>query len=689
MFKHSKRYKKLLILLFLTVGFNELTFSQLKMINSNGYTGLGMIPSANVLDSGKTAFAYENQVPGHLNGRGFNYNVGFGVMDNLEASARLATDDQHCNEFLTGNCPTGHIRDFSTSAKYQIPNKWLPINDKNLTFAIGLNDFGGAASNFSSKYAVATKKIDQFQITLGGAKSSSPKAMLHGIFGGVQWNPTPWAQVSYDQVAKNAWLHSSLYTHALDDSRYDFYLTLHNRLNTSTLTEKSWIGFGVNVPLSDIKEMKEIKETKARIVKLPKIKRFDFQDELQKNGFSRAKLGSKDGTVYLWVDQENYPWNAMDAAGVALGLMASTFGDTSLAFNLVVANRGVDVIGVSGLLSCIRKWFEADDTCASSIEVKSMSHHYLDLQGIEWEFDTTQLIRPELILSPTLINALGTEYGVFDIDVGANINPVVQLWKGAFFDVNYVQPLGIRTQNFNLGGPFYGSRIAELTSRAMLHQTAKIDKVNSQVMFSGGTIYKNWSGWAFESDTTSSDGKSRLDLQTGKFSSSKDLFLDNHKNYRLASYRYTADNRLNTSTEFLAGKFWGGDTGYNVSQRFWHGDNALNFYIKRTRLSINDPVISFAGFQINIPLTPRTNSSFDLLNIRGTAQFNYSAESKILSTDNKITTAMNVIPNTGDTLMLLSNRDRTSDFYYSMRRERLRQAYLELRVQNRKGWVYD
>ena len=671
-----------------------ISHAQLKILNSNGYSGLGMVPSALVIDTGKVALAYEDQVPGHLGGPGFNYNVGFGVTNNLEATARLSTDNQRCNEFAKGACPIGHIRDFSASFKYRIPNEWMPFRDKDTSFAVGLTDFGGAASHFSSKYAVATKKITNFQVSLGLAKSSSDQSTLHGAFGGVQWEPNKWSLFSYDQIGKNSWLHSTFYTQTPDDKNFDVYLSLHNRINSNALTERSWVGVGVNVPLTDVKETLMASEVKVKPQRLAKIKRFDLQDDLVKNGFNKAKLGVLGNTVYLWVDQENYQWNAMDAAGVALGLLASSFGDTQMDFKLIVGSRGLDIFGVSGMVSCVKKWFEAKNSdldadnqdCASRLEIKSLLTQSVDTSNVKWEFDTTDGFRPELIISPTLINALGTEFSVFDIDIGANVNPVVNLWKGAYLDVNSVVPLGIRTEGFKSSGSFYPQRIQNQVNRQMFHQILGIEGINTQTMLSAGKIYKSWTGVSYETETFSNDGKNRLDLQGGSYQN-KDLLINNQKNYSLASYRFSKKNKFNSSTEVVAGKFWGGDSGFNVSERFWHGDVALNFYIKRTKLPTDAKPINFAGFLLTMPLTPRFNGGFDRLNLRGTSQFAYSAESKILSTDNAITTAMSEIPRTGDNLIQLSNRDRTSDEYYQLRRERLRQAYFDLRVEDRKSWV--
>jgi hypothetical protein len=146
--------------------------------------------------------------------------------------------------------------------------------------------------------------------------------------------------------------------------------------------------------------------------------------------------------------------------------------------------------------------------------------------------------------------------------------------------------------------------------------------------------------------------------------------------------------RFNSTTELLGGKFFTGDKGFVITERFWHGDTALNFYFKRS-IQNDASSINFAGFQLWIPLTPRVNDSFDRLNIRGTNQYTYIAESKVGSTNNNLTVNVAVVPKTGDTLMQLSNQDRNSDRYYEFRRERLRLAYLDLRVEDRKSWVFD
>jgi hypothetical protein len=288
---------------------------------------------------------------------------------------------------------------------------------------------------------------------------------------------------------------------------------------------------------------------------------------------------------------------------------------------------------------------------------------------------------------------LGSEYGAFDTDVGANLNPVVPLWAGATADVNQVVPAGIRSKNFKEGGAFYADRIQRQLQRSLIHQMLPLPKAltsfNTQAMVSAGKLYESWTGAAIETNTLSNNGAHRLELLGGQFQDKEAVLGPTRKRFAVANYRFAMDNRFNASTEMQMGKFWAGDQGYRLSERLWYGDTALDFYIKKTRMPYQDSVVSFAGFELSIPLTPRVSNLFERFNVRGTSQYNYSAESKILDTNNSLTGGMGVVPNLGDNLLVLSNRDRTADAYYEARRERLRLAYSELRVQDRHSWVFD
>jgi hypothetical protein len=277
------------------------------------------------------------------------------------------------------------------------------------------------------------------------------------------------------------------------------------------------------------------------------------------------------------------------------------------------------------------------------------------------------------------VSSIGTEYGSFDMDGGVNINVVLPLWTGATLETNQVKPLGISTRGFERGGVFYDGRLKSTTSRTMIHQLINAHSVNTQAKLSFGTAYTTWHGHQLETSTQSDDGRHRVGLALGSFKNDT-LNAENHKNYELVTYRYAHDDSFSTVTEVTTGKYWGGDKGWSIGQKFWHGDTALNIYLRRTRMMESAPLVSFAGLQISIPLTPRINKGMQHLSLRGSNQWSYSLESRVFARENLLTGGYGEVPKMGETLTQTFNRDRNSTRYLENSLARAKSAFNELGV---------
>jgi len=92
-----------------------------QVLSSNGYSGVGMVPSTSTVLTGDAVFGFDKSIPGATNTKGFNTQIGLGLYSDIELVGRLATNDQKCNMFIQGACPTGNIRDFSASLKWSLP----------------------------------------------------------------------------------------------------------------------------------------------------------------------------------------------------------------------------------------------------------------------------------------------------------------------------------------------------------------------------------------------------------------------------------------------------------------------------------------------------------------------------------------------------------------------------------------
>jgi hypothetical protein len=670
-------------------------------VSPNGYSGWGVVPSATTLGVGTSLVTFDPTLPGAKNTLGYNTQIGFGLYEGLELVGRLATNDQKCNMYKAGACPKDMIRDFSASLKWSLPFRWLKDHDASL--AMGMNDVGGAASYFKSYYMVGSKRLGDFDLTLGQAKAMGDQALLSGGFGSVGYRPTNWSNLSVQRVGQNSWVTASAQS-PIPFTQASAYVTVNKRLSDAALTEKNWVGVGVSMPLDATASSQKLSVSGAvkgahsaiapenRLVQERKPEELGYL--LTAQGFFNPKIGRQKDRLIVQVENTAYAWNVMDAAGVALGVVASTHGGTGKSenFEINITSRGIGQVQLSGEASCVKRWLQTGEVCAS-LGIRSLLQRNIaaltafennpasDMAEVAWSEGSAWSFRPEIVISPTLVSTIGTEYGSFDMDMGANINTIVPLWTGAVIETNRVKPLGIGTHGFEKGGVFYGSRLQPLTNRTLLHQLVSVPTLNTQARISHGTAYTVWQGNQIETSTQSDNGRHRLGLLKGDFKNDA-LAYNNEKKYELATYRYAHDDRMSTVTEITQGKFWGGDRGWIVGQRFWHGDTALNLYIRRSRMTELSPLVSFAGIQFSIPLTPRQNRGVEHAAIRGINQWTYTLETKVFDKDNRITGGFGEIPKVGDSLMQYFNRDRTSTRYLESGLIRAKSAFNELSTSN-------
>ena len=92
------------------------------------------------------------------------------------------------------------------------------------------------------------------------------------------------------------------------------------------------------------------------------------------------------------------------------------------------------------------------------------------------------------------------------------------------------------------------------------------------------------------------------------------------------------------------------------------------------------PLVSFAGLQISIPLTPRINKGMQHLSLRGSNQWSYSLESRVFARENLLTGGYGEVPKMGETLTQTFNRDRNSTRYLESSLARAKSAFNELGV---------
>ena len=665
-------------------------------LSPNGYSGIGLVPSTAIIKKGDSVLAFDPTVPGANTSNGYNTQLGFGLTDELELVGRLATNDQKCNMFIVGACPSNTIRDFSSAIKWSLPMEWLRQN--NSAIAIGATDFGGASTYFRSYYIVGSKSVDQLDFSLGRAQAKVPTSILNGTLASVTWRANDWANLNIQKVGPHATAHAVLQKEIMT-SGMNAWLSINHRITEAPVVQKNWLGWGLSLPLDRVQTKSNpgqavLTKSSGETKELEKISSGSLIKALNEKGFYNVRTGySKNNKLILELENTAYHWNILDAAGVALGVISGVFATEAKeqAFELILTTRGIRQLKVSGEALCVGRWLSKGEACnrmtAQSLLQNSKDDAHIPNslakamggldESVKWTSGDAWSFRPEVIVSPVLLSAIGTEFGSLDMDVGASINIVVPMWSGATLENNRIEPLGAGTRQFEEGGAFFASRLKSATNRKLFHQLINMPVVNTQARLSVGTAYSDWSGRQIETSTQSATGRHKLGLTSGEFKS-ETTDVNNEKNYHLINYRYANNDQQTAISEITYGKFWAGDRGFSVNQRFWYGDTALNVIFRRTRMTETQPLVSFAGLQLSIPFTPRENKSLEHVGIRGPSQWTYSLETKVLDKDNIITRGFGEVPRIGDSLTTTFNRDRNSNRYYDTSLARMRNAFLTL-----------
>ena len=212
-----------------------------------GTRGAINTPTADVMPWGDAAAALVNNNPEIKNSRPGvgefgSFVGGFGFLPGLEGVARLAyVGDSRCNQFDSA-CQSS-MRDLSVSGKYQLPLS-LPLQTR---LALGFTDYGGAATNFRSRYAVATSTLGDIDLSLGYSQREALQNLQSGAFGSAVWQASEqWqAQLEYDTRETRAGLSYALPL----GERSTLVAALSRKLGANSEQQTSQLGLTLSIAL--------------------------------------------------------------------------------------------------------------------------------------------------------------------------------------------------------------------------------------------------------------------------------------------------------------------------------------------------------------------------------------------------------------------------------------------------------
>ncbi|WP_427913581.1 YjbH domain-containing protein [Ramlibacter sp. MMS24-I3-19] len=432
-------------------------------LTSAGYTGLGITPTAQILGWGRAATSYENQLAGNpARVDGHNLVLGFGLLPNLEAAGRLATNTIHDSCFSTSGCGA---RDLSASMKAGIgldaARRW--------SIGVGATDVGGSVTYFRTYYGALTYDNGPFQATAGAAKRKNvgvngSRAPLDGAFASLAWQPLPLVRGHVEYSDRNAWAGVRLFApEAWLPEGWSLSAGANRRLSDTALTKRSWWDASLSIPLYKVPAMPGTSkaalpplqrgqqpqpsyEARAGAVAPPTITPAPVQavpatdvqlqalaNVLEAKGLEDISVGRMpDGTIAVRANNGSYGWNAVDAVGVALGAIARGLSDSKAGYRLIVTQRQVPLVAVTGQADCLREWIEQPTNSCTAGQLSTPGSAPLEPlhEGAVWvvheQKPASRTVR--INVSPVLRTNIGTEVGAVDFALGAAVDAQLPLW---------------------------------------------------------------------------------------------------------------------------------------------------------------------------------------------------------------------------------------------------------------------
>ncbi|MEA1984004.1 MAG: YjbH domain-containing protein [Campylobacterota bacterium] len=692
-------------------------------LSYQGYTGVVNTPNAQVMDEGEIGLHYDNQLdnvtreymydkPYKLHN---DYIIGAGILPHFEFQGRVAETTRFAEDLSIS--PRRDIIDLSFNFKFQLPykHKYLP------NFALGAQDFGGAANRYGNYYVVMDKEVSFVRASLGygkAAKNNYQKSRrMDGIFGALEVQTFEWLYLLAEDDTTEQFVGVRVETPSSWSSWVGF-----NAVLSSNVKDNYSRNFGLNMTLnlyedtqssrvealtsSDVskgssknhKEQEKIQkndtkkqdEAKSTLQDEPKpeqeaLSLSAIKERLVALGIENVTLAYRDKKVYIGYENSVYLWNELDAMGVIIGLLAQSEYERLV---LESFKSGVSVITLSGNLQKAKEFYRSptvENKQQFTSSLQKISKVDLSNYSVVYERENSSLYRPKVELKPYMKTFLANEFGVFTYKLWLRSKLQLNLYDG--IDLTAVGDIHIHDSDYSERFGWFlklyedGSNMQSV----MLHMSNNL--FGAMNTLSIGTFQQNFYG--FMDQFAYNYGNHTLQLKYGIFQEFQEddpmvVYYYGRIPLRevyLANYSYLFES-YDILGEVKLGQFWNRDKGFDLRMKRFFGDTALFIEYQHSipyfQTSVNETVNKYIGFGFEIPLTPKETPNFKYGQLRGTNAYKHRTRTTILRDDkrNTLVPGSNFDPKVAiDSESYFYNRNRLQLSYIQEHAFRLQESY--------------
>ncbi|MGV2292587.1 YjbH domain-containing protein [Trinickia sp. YCB016] len=390
-------------------------------------------------------------------------------------------------------------------------------------------------------------------------------------------------------------------------------------------------------------------------------------------GLERVRVGVSGKDLIVEYENHRYNQNEADALGIVLGVASANapIGIERIHAVIKKANEPLGEVIVDR--AAYAQFIAGGAAGPASTSMTMTTRLTYDASSIVWYGNEHAHGLTRIRISPIASYLYGTEYGNFDLSLGANIEGFVPLWRGAELYANYVAPL-YNTKNMDAGRVFSQYRLkGGLESVALTQGFWVIPQI-----FNLAAVGKfDYSYVGVENETTAFvPGRPdlvRLRLAYLHHEPGHDA-LPSEKNAEL-TYRWVQPS-WKVWVEAGVARYVGGDKGPLITLTRWFDDVAISVHGEHSGQG------SFVGATISFPLTPRQGMKPGITQVSGDEQFSLDFRTRVGSTNYLSGNAAENLSFAYSTQQNLLNQGRFSGAYFSTQMYRMRDAYLRYAAPN-------
>ncbi len=639
---------------------------------TTGMSGGATVPDGRVLPEGAIVFGFNNALEPGFPGivKAENFQFGIGLLPFVELTGRLANYPKDHDRTL------GH-RDLSANVKVTLPRilRYQP------DIAFGLNDLGGGAPLFGAKFIAVSESVGPLRLRAGVAHG---EAYLNGPFGGADLaigrsgltlflernSQASFAGLRYTLPPSEVLGNFRLVATALQPFRINnlggsqnvgasvgvnlvMSFAENGRRSRRVVSEFSPIwtpppGYEYAAPLlpqaaqstGTVMQAGVVSVSSSAIV--PAAQQQAESDTMQKiqsalsaAGLERVRIGMDGSTLIVEFENHRFNQNEVDAIGIVLGVASSMASAEveNVAAVVKKANMPLYMIRVD------RAAYFTFTQSGDQNDVKSLltfQYRPTYSDNVRW-INSTDAPRgySRFRIVPSLLKFVGTDVGVLDYSLAADIQGFVPLWKGAELSTSFLTSLA---ESDNVAHGIFGyaqqrSGLKSLTLSQSFWLTDKLLNVSSLGKFlyddvgiqNEMTFFTPKSGDLIRMQYTY---LRRSDQYYGDASGAGGAF--NSGDYRprnevtkTGSVSYLWNYQpLGISIETSYNRYVGKDIGPMIFLNRWFGDVQAQAFVRKSNLETR------VGFGLAFPLTPRQGMRPGWSHLEGAANFPLRLETR-------------------------------------------------------------